>query len=72
VWTWREKFSERSRDECLNAACVRNLADAREKISRWREKYNCDRLHRSGSKIEASTGITNAKIKETFVSRSDP
>jgi transposase InsO family protein len=35
-----ESFIGRLRDECLNARWSRTLADAREKISRWREEYN--------------------------------
>ena len=33
-----ENFNGRMRDECLNASWFRNLADARDKISRWREE----------------------------------
>lgn len=42
-----ESFNGRLRDECLNASWFRNLADAREKISRWREEYNGERPHSS-------------------------
>jgi putative transposase len=42
-----ESFNGRLRDECLNASWFRNLADAREKISRWREEYNSERPHSS-------------------------
>jgi putative transposase len=38
-----ESFIGRLRDECLNARWSRTLADAREKISRWREEYNSER-----------------------------
>ena len=37
----------RMRDECLNASWFRNLADARAKISFWRNEYNGDRPHSS-------------------------
>jgi transposase InsO family protein len=37
-----KSFNGRLRDECLNASWFRNLTDAREKISRWREEYNGD------------------------------
>ena len=40
-------FNGRLRSECLNASWFRNLADAREKISRWREEYNGERPHSS-------------------------
>lgn len=42
-----KSFNRRLRDECLNARWFRNLADAREKISRWQEEYNSERLHSS-------------------------
>jgi len=42
-----ESFNGRLRDECLNASWFRNLADAREKISRWGEEYNSERPHSS-------------------------
>ena len=42
-----ESFNGRLRDECLNASCFRNLADARAKISNWREEYNDQRPHSS-------------------------
>ncbi len=42
-----ESFNGRLRDECLNASWFRNLADAREKISLWRDEYNCVRPHSS-------------------------
>ena len=42
-----ESFNGRLRDECLNASWFRNLADARGKISSWREEYNGERPHSS-------------------------
>jgi putative transposase len=42
-----ESFNGRMRDECLNASWFRNLADARAKISFWRNEYNGDRPHSS-------------------------
>ena len=42
-----ESFNGRLRDECLNASWFRNLADARAKISNWREEYNSERPHSS-------------------------
>lgn len=42
-----ESFNGRLRDECLNANWFVNLADAREKIERWRREYNADRPHSS-------------------------
>ena len=44
---YNESFNGRLRDECLNANCFANLADAREKIERWREEYNTERPHSS-------------------------
>jgi putative transposase len=42
-----ESFNGRFRDECLNATCFRNLADARQKIADWKEEYNGERPHSS-------------------------
>jgi putative transposase len=42
-----ESFNGRLRDECLNATWFRTLADARGKITNWREEYNCERPHSS-------------------------
>ena len=35
-----ESFNGRLRDECLNGAIFFDLADAREKLERWRQDYN--------------------------------
>ncbi len=35
-----ESFNGRLRDECLNGEVFFNLADAREKLERWRHDYN--------------------------------
>ncbi len=37
-----ESFNGRFRDECLNATCFHTLADAKQKIARWRTEYNSD------------------------------
>jgi putative transposase len=42
-----ESFHARLRDECLNANWFWNLADARMKITLWREHYNNRRPHSS-------------------------
>jgi putative transposase len=42
-----ESFNGRLRDECLNANWFRNLFDARQKISFWRDDYNRRRPHSS-------------------------
>jgi putative transposase len=42
-----ESFHARLRDECLNANWFWNLADARMKITLWREHYNHHRPHSS-------------------------
>jgi putative transposase len=42
-----ESFNGRLRDECLNASWFRNLADAREKVTCWRQEYNSERPHSS-------------------------
>jgi putative transposase len=42
-----ESFNGRFRDECLNASWFHTLADAKQKISRWRNEYNSERPHSS-------------------------
>jgi len=42
-----ESFNGRFRDECLNASWFGTLADARQKISSWRDEYNRERPHSS-------------------------
>jgi putative transposase len=42
-----ESFNGRLRDECLNVEIFFGLADAREKIERWRQDYNTNRPHSS-------------------------
>lgn len=40
-----ESFNGRLRDECLNVNLFFTLADAREKLERWRQDYNLARPH---------------------------
>ena len=40
-----ESFNGRLRDECLNGEVFFDLADAREKLERWRRDYNHERPH---------------------------
>jgi putative transposase len=40
-----EAFNARLRAECLNASWFLSLADARERIERWRRDHNEDRPH---------------------------
>ena len=42
-----ESFNGRLRDECLNGEIFFDLADAREKLERWRRDYNDHRPHSS-------------------------
>jgi putative transposase len=42
-----ESFNGRLRDECLNANWFMTVAEARQKIERWREEYNRERPHSS-------------------------
>jgi putative transposase len=42
-----ESFNGRFRDECLNHNWFTTLADAKEKIERWRMEYNAERPHSS-------------------------
>jgi putative transposase len=40
-----EAFNSRIRQECLNAAWFRSMADARQRINDWRVDYNHHRTH---------------------------
>jgi putative transposase len=40
-----ESFNGRLRDECLNGELFFNLADARQKLEKWRQDYNEQRPH---------------------------
>jgi putative transposase len=42
-----ESFHGKLRDECLNVSWFRNLFDARQKVSEWRNEYNQSRPHSS-------------------------
>jgi len=42
-----ESFNGRLRDECLNATWFPTLADARTRITAWRDEYNGERPHSS-------------------------
>jgi len=42
-----ESFNGKLRDECLNAEVLLSIADAREKLERWRHDYNHLRPHSS-------------------------
>jgi putative transposase len=42
-----ESFNGRLRDECLNTNWFRNLWEARQKITAWRDEYNQQRPHSS-------------------------
>ena len=61
-----ESFNGRFRDECLNANWFVNLADARDKIERWRQDYNFDRPH---SSLDYRTPDEFAKVCSELTSR---
>jgi putative transposase len=42
-----ESFNGKLRDECLNSEVFLSIADAREKLERWRHDYNHLRPHSS-------------------------
>lgn len=42
-----ESFNGRLREECLNTHWFDSIEDARNKLSAWREEYNCRRPHSS-------------------------
>jgi putative transposase len=54
-----ESFNGRLRDECLNGEIFFDLADAREKLERWRRDYNEHRPHSSlGDRTPAEFAMT--------------
>jgi len=42
---YTESFNSRLRQECLNAAWFLSMADARSRLSEWRDDYNQNRPH---------------------------
>jgi len=54
-----ESFNGRLRDECLNGEIFFDLADAREKLERWRADYNERRPH---SSLDDRTPAEFAKV----------
>lgn len=61
-----ESFNGRFRDECLNANWFVNIADAKEKIERWRQEYNGERPH---SSLDYRTPAEFAKTCSELTSR---
>ena len=65
---YAESFNGKFRDECLNQHWFITLHDARTKIERWREDYNCVRPHSSlGNKtpiefVRSLTEIANLQV----------
>lgn len=57
-----ESFNGRLRDECLNGEIFFDLADAREKLERWRRDYN---EHRPHSALADRTPAEFARIPES-------
>jgi putative transposase len=58
-----ESFNGRLRDECLNTEQFFSLADAREKLERWRRDYNECRPHSSLSGISPLEYLQQAANK---------
>jgi putative transposase len=50
-----ESFNGRFRDECLNVYWFESIADARDRIERWRAHYNEQRPHGSLSNVTPSS-----------------
>jgi Integrase core domain len=66
------------RDECLNHNWFTTLADARQKIERWRREYNEERPHSSLAYrtpeefAKAGSGLTNRMGLNTAISPEPP
>lgn len=61
-----ESFNRSFRDECLNTNWFLSLADAREKIERWRTEYNTFRPHSSLGGLTPKELFEKVKIKPEF------
>ena len=61
-----ESFNGRFRDECLNENWFSDLADAREKIARWKQDYNEERPH---SSLQYRTSSPHCSANEQLFSR---
>jgi hypothetical protein len=61
-----ESFNGRFRDECLNHNWFHTLADAKQKIERWRMEYNQERPH---SSLEYRTPEEFAKAYSELTNR---
>lgn len=61
-----ESFNRSFRDECLNTNWFLSLADAREKIERWRTEYNTFRPHSSLGGLTPKELFGKVKIKPKF------
>lgn len=70
-----ESFNGRLRDECLNGEIFFDLADAREKLERWRADYNQNRPHSSladRTPTEFATLLRNRPFPLLSVSKAEP
>lgn len=62
-----ESFNGRLRDECLNVEWFSSLADAREKLARWRDHYNQERPHSAlADRTPASFASSYTTAAESF------
>jgi putative transposase len=62
-----ESFNGRLRDECLNVEWFSSLADAREKLARWRDHYNQERPHSAlADRTPASFASSYLATAESF------
>lgn len=61
-----ESFNGSFRDECLNCHWFMSLADAKHKISSWRDEYNNERPHTSINNITPSEYYLQQRNASTF------
>jgi hypothetical protein len=50
-----ESFNGKLRDECLSVHWFLSMEDAKQKISHWKEEYNCFRSN-------SSLGVINSEV----------
>jgi len=60
-----ESFNGKLRDECLNTELFFSLADAREKLEKWRRDYNQSRPHSALGGLAPAEYLKCVRLNET-------
>ena len=59
-----ESFNGSFRDECLNETLFSSLAEARDRITAWKEDYNTDRPHSSMGNLTPNEFATQLALEK--------